>query len=328
MKLSDKIINLRKQRGWSQEELAMRLDVSRQSVSKWESNTSIPDMNKIIALSTLFNVTTDYLLKDDFTGEHANLDEEELELIKPKTVTNDVVESYIDTSKREAKSIAFGVLLCILGAISIIFFAGSAEYSLLFATEEIQIAVGLIGLILLVAIAVFLFIMSSSKLNEFEYLKNNVLSLEKRMKEEVKEQYKEYKPVHTRKITISVVAIILSVMPLIIGGLIGFTDYELILSLCLLLAVTMISVYFLVESSIHIEAYQVLLNKGEKSKEEKKLNDDIESFQTIYWVIIVAIYLGWSFLTNDWHLTWIVWPVAGVLSSVIPEIIKIKNNRK
>ncbi len=67
--LSEKIINLRKSRGWSQEELAEKLDVSRQSVSKWESGVSNPELDKIVAMSTLFGVSTDYLLKDSATEE-------------------------------------------------------------------------------------------------------------------------------------------------------------------------------------------------------------------------------------------------------------------
>ena len=62
MILSEKIMSLRKQNGWSQENLADQLDVSRQSVSKWESGTSIPDIEKIVKMSELFNVSTDYLL--------------------------------------------------------------------------------------------------------------------------------------------------------------------------------------------------------------------------------------------------------------------------
>lgn len=62
MILADKIIRLRKKAGWSQEELAEQLNVTRQSVSKWESAQSIPDINKILQLSKIFGVTTDYLL--------------------------------------------------------------------------------------------------------------------------------------------------------------------------------------------------------------------------------------------------------------------------
>lgn len=67
MILADKITELRKKAGWSQEELAAQLGVSRQSVSKWEGAQSVPDMEKILQLSNLFGVSTDYLLKDEIT---------------------------------------------------------------------------------------------------------------------------------------------------------------------------------------------------------------------------------------------------------------------
>lgn len=65
MKLEEKIVLLRKQKGWSQEELAEQLDVSRQAVSKWESGQATPDVDKILKLSQIFGVSTDMLLKED-----------------------------------------------------------------------------------------------------------------------------------------------------------------------------------------------------------------------------------------------------------------------
>ena len=62
MILADKIVSLRKKAGWSQEELAEQLGVTRQSVSKWEGAQSVPDMDKVVQMSRLFGVTTDYLL--------------------------------------------------------------------------------------------------------------------------------------------------------------------------------------------------------------------------------------------------------------------------
>ena len=59
MILADKIMNERKRNGWSQEELAEKLGVSRQSVSKWESAQSVPDLNRILQLADNFGVTTD-----------------------------------------------------------------------------------------------------------------------------------------------------------------------------------------------------------------------------------------------------------------------------
>lgn len=71
MILADKIIYLRKKSGMSQEELADKIGVSRQAVSKWESMQSIPDLDKILKMSKLFNVSTDFLLKDEIEMEEA-----------------------------------------------------------------------------------------------------------------------------------------------------------------------------------------------------------------------------------------------------------------
>ncbi len=69
MILADKITALRKKAGWSQEELAEQLGVTRQSVSKWEGAQSVPDMDKVVQMSRLFGVTTDFLLKDELSAE-------------------------------------------------------------------------------------------------------------------------------------------------------------------------------------------------------------------------------------------------------------------
>ncbi len=69
MKLSEKIVNLRKARNMSQEELAENLGVSRQAVSRWEVGSALPDASNILQLSKLFGVSADYLLNDDYKGE-------------------------------------------------------------------------------------------------------------------------------------------------------------------------------------------------------------------------------------------------------------------
>ena len=81
MKLSDKIIKLRKVNGWSQEELAEKLNVSRQAISRWEGASAQPDATNILQLSKLFGVTTDYLLNDEFESDN--------DLPKVKQLNND-----------------------------------------------------------------------------------------------------------------------------------------------------------------------------------------------------------------------------------------------
>lgn len=73
MKLYEKITALRKKSGLSQEELAIKMDISRQAVSKWESGQTVPDLSRIMQLSEIFNVSTDYLLKDEESERQNNI---------------------------------------------------------------------------------------------------------------------------------------------------------------------------------------------------------------------------------------------------------------
>lgn len=92
MKFCDKLIELRRERGYSQEQLASMLGVSRQAVSKWEADVSMPDLSKILQLSDLFQVTTDYLLKEDIetrqnnneasAGNFSDLNEKQLQILE------------------------------------------------------------------------------------------------------------------------------------------------------------------------------------------------------------------------------------------------------
>jgi len=313
---------LRKKEGWSQEELANRLNVSRQSVSKWESEVSNPEMDKIIMLSELFNVTTDYLLKDYNKVELYESMKEDT--ILPKYVSYDEVIGYMDNFKRESKRIAFGVLLCILGVVGVVFISGTADMKSLMATEEIQLTTGLVFMFICIAIAVGMFIISGNRSEQYSYLSSSPLSLDKSIKSKVQDEYREFQPKYNKLMTISVVMIILAVLPLIIGGIMGSSDYVLVSFTALLLLIVMVSSSVLTRISIVMGGYKTLLNMANFSQEAIAEKQKFESINSIYWSIAVAIYLGWSFYSGAWHITWMVWPVAGVLSSIIPEVIKLR----
>ena len=177
MILADKIMLLRKKQGWSQEELAEKLDVSRQSVSKWEGGLSIPDLNKIIAMSALFGVSTDYLLKDEIEveepSETATSDDE-----TARSVSAEDAHRYLNMVQRLSWRIALGVMLCILSPVCLILLGGATDVSSPWQIgENIAAGVGMIVLFLLVAIAVAIFIPTGIKLSEFSYLIKLVFSL-------------------------------------------------------------------------------------------------------------------------------------------------------
>ena len=70
MKLPDKIIKHRKSTGWSQEDFAEKLNVSRQAISRWENGTALPDAQNLLQISKLFGVSADYLLNDDYESDN------------------------------------------------------------------------------------------------------------------------------------------------------------------------------------------------------------------------------------------------------------------
>ncbi len=110
MTIADRIQTLRKSKGMSQEELADAAGVSRQAVSKWESEQSTPDIDKVVILSEIFDVTTDYLLKGI----------EPVETNDHKTMA-DVIDQKVLTEKngKRAKSILKWILIGVGIAVSI-----------------------------------------------------------------------------------------------------------------------------------------------------------------------------------------------------------------
>ena len=117
MILADKIIRLRKKNGWSQEELADKMNVSRQAVSKWESAQTIPDLEKILQLGTLFGVTTDYLLKDEIEDEELTNDTTTDTTVK--RISIEEANEYIEQMKKSSWRLALATFLCILSPITI-----------------------------------------------------------------------------------------------------------------------------------------------------------------------------------------------------------------
>ena len=111
MIFADKIIRLRRKNGWSQEELAEKMKVSRQAVSKWEAAQTTPDLEKILQLSNLFGVTTDYLLKDELVDEEHTDSADEAPI---RRVTLAEANEYLEQRKDASVKIAIAAFLCII----------------------------------------------------------------------------------------------------------------------------------------------------------------------------------------------------------------------
>ena len=226
MILADKIAELRKKNGWSQEELAGQLGVSRQSVSKWESASSIPDLDKILKMSEIFGVSTDYLLKDS-----DGPDEEAITYAAPdtipdadssgdiRTVSLEEANTFMDITQDMAAKVAAGVSLCILSPILMILLGGlSDEEGGYILPEALAVAAGFTVLLVMVAAAVSIFIWYARKTERFEYLEKEPIELAYGVTGVVEKRKKGYEPSHGISLVIGVVLCILSAVPVFVLG--------------------------------------------------------------------------------------------------------------
>ena len=125
MIFADKLIQLRKKAGWSQEELAEQMNVTRQSVSKWEGAQSVPDLEKMLRLSELFSVSTDYLLKDGIEGEGGSIPPDEVSALR--RVSLEEANAFLSVKAQTSKSIALAVFLCVLSPICLLILGAVSE---------------------------------------------------------------------------------------------------------------------------------------------------------------------------------------------------------
>lgn len=331
MILAEKITKLRKQNGWSQEELAMKLNVSRQSVSKWESTASIPDLEKIVKLSQLFGVSTDYLLKDDAEEEKAgfaeSIDVQNMDAAEKRSVTLDEANRYMELVESAAVKIAAGVTACILAVIPLILLGGMAEYQSLSITEDMAGGLGVTILLVIIAAAVAVFIMQGMKLDKFEYLEKEELSLQYGIAGIVEVKKENFEPIFKKCIAAGVVLCIVSAVPLMIAAAFQLSDLVLVYCTALLLFMIACAVFLFVWSGMIHGSYQKLLEEGDYTKEKKLENRKNANLASVYWCTATALYLGISFLTGKWHITWVIWPCAGVFYAAVCSVAAMIRKR-
>ena len=325
MILADKMFQLRKKNGWTQEELAERMNVSRQAVSKWESGQTVPDLDKILQLSRLFGVSTDYLLKDEIEEEEAVEDVSDHTV---KRVTVDEANAYLEQRRQSAKRIAIATFLCILSPIPLIVLGALSELTRLPLSENAAGAVGLAMLFAFVLCAVPIYIYCGFQNEPYAFLDKNLpFELEYGVKGIVTERKKQFRDTYVKWNIIASCVCIFSPIPLIVSA---FAEDEL---LCvLMLAVTMIlagvGASLFIAVGVRNASMQKLLREGEYTEREKTKSGIREVVGAVYWCVLTAIYLAWSFLTNHWHISWIVFAVGGVLFQAVMSLCDYFSDRK
>ncbi len=315
MLLSEKIMSLRKRNGWSQEELAQQLGVSRQSVSKWESMASMPDIQKIMAMSELFGVSTDYLLKDELEelpataiaadyasssvqggssdpavdsttdstagdGSISN-DASTSKTAAPKlSVSLDTATEYLDAIARTSRPTAGAITLFILGPALLVSLATYGEDALYFDPMHISPdTMGIAGICLMmlfIAAGVGLLILQDMKLAKFKQLKEASLELQYGVEAAVRRRAESTESLRYMQQAAGICLTILSAIPFLIASYYG-TGLTFALGFFVASILVSLGVYLLVYSGILRDGYRVLLQEGDFSHDEKSNKRDSKS---------------------------------------------------
>ena len=324
MILADKIIDLRKKNGWSQEELAEKLGVSRQAVSKWEGAQSVPDMARVLQMSELFGVSTDYLLKDNLEKTEP-AEDAPAESLPIRTVGMEEANAFL--AAREVD--ALGVMLCILSPICLILVCGLWEFGLAALSEAQAVGIGVAVLLLMVGAAVALFVTSGLRTGRYEGLETLPIDTLYGVDGMARERREQFRPTRNLQLTLGIVLCVLAVIPVFLSlVLYGEEDhFGHLAAVALLLALVAVGVLLIVRSSILWGSYQILLEEGDYSRAAKEANARALPFNSIYWGLVTAGFLAWGFLGNAWERCWIVWPVAGVAYGAIYGIVSALRKR-
>ena len=323
MILADKIVENRKKNGWSQEELAEKLGVSRQSVSKWESAQAVPDLKKILQLSEVFGVSTDYLIKDEIN----EVPSQELSPVDngleetTRIVSMEEAASFLVHNETASRLISTGVMICILSPVPLILLGALAEQGRIPLEVAVAEVAGTAILLFMVASAVGIFVREGMRGKRYEYLENVDIDTEYGVDGMVKDRRDAYAESHSRRLIIGIMLCIISAVPMLGVYAVNYsnnTDLLPLICTVMLLVICAVGIRLIVLTCIRQGGFDRLLEEGDYTRINKKAG----KYDGIYWAIATAIYLIWSFATMDWKLTWIVWPVAGVLYAAYHEIMK------
>lgn len=320
MIFADKLIRLRKKNGWSQEELAEKMNVSRQAVSKWESAQTIPELEKLLQMSALFGVTTDYLLKDELELEEYSQSGEET---GAKRISLSQAQEFLHWRKKAAVLIATGTFLCIISVVPLLVLSAASQAGFAGITEEAAAAAGLCAMVMLVAAGVSLFVWCGFKNAPFEFIDSEPFETEYGVHGMVSERKKNFRGAYAACNITATCTCILSIIPLFLSILLKGDLFPTVLLLCLTILLAGVGVVLFILCGVRWASMAKLLQEADYAYCEKEKNGAKEAVARAYWLLAVAVYLGWSFLSSRWDITWVVWPLAGVLYAVLNSILQL-----
>ncbi len=320
MILAEKIVRLRKQLGWSQEELAEKMNISRQSVSKWESTNSIPDLARIIMLAELFDVSTDFLLKDENEAFDSRDESKEPDSIQ---ISLEQAVKYVESKLEVSALITKGVMLCVCSVVPLFFFLAMAETNRLNLSGDIAAAIGVVSILVMVSIGISFFIKTNQYESDIAVIDNEAFELAYGVHSVFTEKLQKFRASYNRRLSVGIFIFIISFVPLMFAAMFSGGSDIILMMLIVLILMIAAGIYIVAPVSAKYDAYNNILKDSCVETTKSKRTKRAEKLAAFYWPLLIAIFLGWSLWTMDWGVTWIVWPVGAVLFAALVGLMEL-----
>lgn len=292
MTFGEKLQGLRKQKGISQEELANQLNVSRQAVSKWENDAGFPEMEKMLMLGNIFQVSMDYLLKEDRLSSEAQQAKEQ-----GYYASREKVQGLINHDKKDALGTAIAILLMIYSGLPILF--------LPHLEDELSIVS-----VLMIGFGIILLVMLGCKEDPYVRLRKEPLSFDQEVLKYWKQVHKVKGKIYTAMV-IGGIALIIACCILAI-----FVDDVLHLESTLVdpyyLLMIGAAVYLFIYSAMMSDTYDMIC-ENQKYVASRKKGSDLY-YYTIGIGALIYIGLGLIFGEIAWMSGWVIPAIFGVLT--------------
>ena len=240
------------------------------------------------------------------------------------TVSMDEVRGFIQDSSRAGFLRGLGVLLCICCPVGTILAADNTDKAM---------AIGVALLFIAIAAGVGLFIYTSIYMSRWDKILKRRCRIDYGTASYVGEQKQSFRITRALMLTVGVILCIISVVPVSVMGLISASDGMTGYGAALIFVFVGIGVMLIIASSQRNGAYSTLLNlnapgtvggtyrNSDGEEEVYYENKTVGAIMSVYWPTVTCIYLAVSFLTFAWGITWIIWPIAAIIETLIKKTL-------
>ena len=237
------------------------------------------------------------------------------------------VKTYLKDYARHSYRISLGVMLCILSVCGPIF----CDAVFGSVSSDLFDAIGITFMFVLAAIGVGLFIYSGVQINRWNYVKNERIVTDFATTKYIQHELERYKPTYALLLTIGIVLCIICAIPaILLDALFDSNPFWSDMSGAFVMIFIAIGVFFIVMASIRFGSYKTLLRLNDGTtvggnyvpdQQMKYKNSTVRAIMSVYWPTVTCLYLCWSFLTFDWGVTWIIWPIAAITHTLIHNLV-------